>query len=956
MPGRPRLVGRAPEIARLLEHLDAALTGGPKLVLVFGEPGVGKTRLAEELAGIALARGIRTAWGRCVDGGGAPAYWPWRQLLRSEAAAGVPINTPPALSRILPGPGLDELAPAADDDVQERFALFEAARAYIEAAAGGGLVLFLDDAHWADTPSLLLLLHLTRYAASVPLLMVATARDLAAEPDRLSPMLADLVREGATVSLRLAGLDPAGVRDCLADLAGDEVADGLAARVHALTGGNPFLVRELGRTLLESDGTGEGAVPPGVRATVDQRLRRLAPDVRRVLQAAAVLRGEVGLPVIARMLDVPLAGALDRAAECVRAGLLHAGSDPDSVRFSHALIREAVVAGLAPADRLSLQRRAARSLEASYQGRLEPLLPEVARLWAAVAVGDERATAAAWSRRAADAAMRALAFEAAAPQYARAVELARGAVPEEELAGLLLAHARSLFQAADFASCLEVCRELTDVAWALHRPELAAETALVITDVGEPTLNRQLGDWAARALAALPEGATALRARLLAQRAHGGVYAGEDRADLERWSRQALALAEECGERQALVGALGARHLVCSSSEGLVEQVAVAARMCEVGRAGHSLPILMWGLVWAAEASFALGDFPATGSVLPELAMCVDRIKLPIGRWHLLRLRAALAQATGRLAEANDLARRAREELTGDLHQPGVEANMALLVIIGHHTGDPAEGPQVPDVPDYAPRPFATFFLVAGSWILLERGDTEAAAQRFARAGPPEEWTFPPMLQVVGLAHGIATAVALGHASVVQAAYERALVHRSAHAAPVVGAAASFGPMALYLGVAAGFLGQHDAAIDHLQAAFDGATASGALGFRVESAVQLASALLGRSGPGDLGRAGALLAQAREEADSLGMAPWADRSRRLLRGIGGASGSPGPALSHREAEVAGLVAQGMSNRQIAEALVLSERTAENHVAHIMTKLGFSSRAQIAAWVVSRAVK
>jgi DNA-binding NarL/FixJ family response regulator len=157
------------------------------------------------------------------------------------------------------------------------------------------------------------------------------------------------------------------------------------------------------------------------------------------------------------------------------------------------------------------------------------------------------------------------------------------------------------------------------------------------------------------------------------------------------------------------------------------------------------------------------------------------------------------------------------------------------------------------------------------------------------------------------------------------------------------------GPAERYLGSAAAYLGMHDDAVADLEAAAHACAANGATGFHVEARCELATALARRAGPGDLARARAIAADVAKEAESLGMVPWAGRARRLVAQLDDARAEP---LTPREREVAALVAEGLTNREIAQRLYLSERTAQNHVQHILTKLGLPNRGQIAVWTTA----
>jgi ATP/maltotriose-dependent transcriptional regulator MalT len=236
------IVGRRWELDALRAWLAAARDGRGRLVLCAGEPGIGKTRLAQELSGMALAAGVAVAWGRAVEAEGAPAFWPWRQVLRSLGA------------------DPDLALGGAVESPEDRFGVVEEVTDAVHGAAraGSGLVVILDDVHWADEPSLLVLRHLGDHLAGARLLVLTTLRD--GEPaSALRRMLPDLLRSPAVERLDLRGFDLAEVGEQLSRTAGvGSPAD--ARTVLEVTGGNPLFVREVARAM--ADGTWRPDRPP----------------------------------------------------------------------------------------------------------------------------------------------------------------------------------------------------------------------------------------------------------------------------------------------------------------------------------------------------------------------------------------------------------------------------------------------------------------------------------------------------------------------------------------------------------------------------------------------------------------------------------------------------------------------------------------------------------------------
>jgi DNA-binding SARP family transcriptional activator len=346
-PPRGIFVGREQELSELLAGLADALAGGGRLFLLRGEPGIGKSRLAEEVIAQARARGAQVLVGRCWEAGGAPAYWPWVQALRAY----IECTTPDALRSELGAHGayltqllpelrelLPELSePPALESESARFRLFEAALLFLRrAAAARPVVLVLDDLHAADQPSLLFLQFVARELAESRILIIGAYRDVdptLAEP--LTTALVELGREPTTRTIALTGLDESDVERFIELTANDVAAVELAVAVHAETEGNPLFVGEIVRLLAAEGKLGdisELAIPQSVRDVIGRRLRHLSDESNRVLVLASVLGREFDLNALSGVAAVSEDELLETLDEAMTARVV---SDvPDSPRRS----------------------------------------------------------------------------------------------------------------------------------------------------------------------------------------------------------------------------------------------------------------------------------------------------------------------------------------------------------------------------------------------------------------------------------------------------------------------------------------------------------------------------------------------------------------------------------------------------------------------------------------------
>jgi DNA-binding CsgD family transcriptional regulator/tetratricopeptide (TPR) repeat protein len=950
------MVGRDRELARVTGLLNDALAGRGRLVLCTGEAGIGKTRLAEELAAVASARGVPVAWARATDRDSLPPYGLWRLVL-AEAAVG-------SGSAADPWPAVFGAADlGSESSVAQRFALFaEVRRRLAQAAEGSGLLLVLDDLQWADEASAVLLAEVVRQLRGTRILVFATYRD---SPQGVLPRLS---AEANTERVDLHGLPADAVGDLLL-AAGLEASPEQAHRVYGETGGNPFLVRELGlelaRTLTEPTLTGL-SVPGRVLEATAYRLTQLSAEARAVLQAAAVAGNSFSAGVVARMLDVPVLSLLGPLSEGAAAGFLVTGHQ----RFSHALVSSAVVARLSAEEQRRLHTAAADAIEALYEGQVRLHLADIARHRVEAArPGDraDRARAVAACEAAARVAWDALAFEEAVRLYRQALSVGEGELGEADWSRLELALAAALHRGGDLPGAQETATRAGRRAERRRDRLVLARTTLVMEATGVPEWDGEICRFCEQALSDSGAGddlPDELRARVSARYAQALVYRGEyDRAGPV--SRDALAAAEAAGDPATLVETLRARQLACCAPEGLAERIVLAGRMLAAAETLGSAWAEMWARLWRIDTLFETGQLRLVQRELTDLGSCLDRFASPVGQWHYLHVGATLALATGRFAEAARLAREAFKVFS-DMGHPGAIGGLCVILSqSGLHTGldrsglaeafDLVPAQLRPEAVDTTQGVATIFPALTLAMIRLSQGDRAGAEAAYALAGPIRSWTPSPGLRLSAWGHALAVTIGLDRTEDIEFLASRFEPFRGQHAANGAGAGVYMGPVELQLGLAAAALGHLDAAASDLAAAVSICDANGACGYAVQARVELAAVLTRR---GDLTRARAMQDAAAGEASRLGMEPFTERiaalripelripELRARRPVSAGGDSP---LSPRELEVARLVARGLTNKQIGEALFVAERTAENHVQHILVKLGFSNRSQIAAW-------
>jgi DNA-binding CsgD family transcriptional regulator/tetratricopeptide (TPR) repeat protein len=958
------MVGRDRELARLMLLLDDALAGGGRLVLCTGEAGIGKTRLAEEAAASAGARGVPVAWARAADAGSLPPYGLWRLVLDEPAVRGADDDPSGAglWSRVFGDAERPAVAEGADSGSDQRFAMFaEVRRRLVQAASTGGLLLVLDDLQWADEASAVLLADVVRQLRGTRILVLATYRESAASGDTSAGLLPRLSADTNTERVDLGGLPAGAVGDMLL-AAGLPASAEAAGAVRSETGGNPFLVRELARMLAEQRRGGQGReggsapVPGRVAEATAHRLAQLSDPARALVQTAAVAGTNFSAGVVAAILDVPVLALLGPLDECLAAGFLVAGDRPGDHRFSHALVRSAVAARLSAAEQRRLHAAAADAIEALYEGRLELHLADVARHRVEASLPGDRTEAVAACEAAADVAAESLAFEEAVRLYRQALSVGEGEIGENDRSRLELALAAALHRSGDLPGSQETAAGVGRRAERRRDRGLLARTALVMEATGVPEWDGEICRICEQALAGddLP---ASLRARVSSRYAQALVYRGEyDRAG--QVSRDALAVAGSTEDPVALVDALRARQLACCAPDGVAERAVLASRMLAAADAAGSAWLELWGRLWRIDTLFETGQLRSVRRELADLEGCVERLPGPLARWHFVETSATLALATGRFSEATQLAWQAFKVFTDMGHPVAFGGCSSILGQAGLHIGfgrsglielwDQLPAHLRPDAVDTTRGVGTVFPALTLALIRLHTGDRAAAEAAYALAGPVRSWTPVPALRMAAWAHGLAVAIRLGRLEDIEFLAARFEPFRGQHVANGAGPGAYMGPVELPLGQAAAALGRLDPAVEDLRTAASICDANGARGYAVQARIELAAALTRRQAPGDRDEALAVLAAAAREAGQLGMVPFTEWIEQLQARLTAAPTGDSP-LSPRELEVARLVGRGLTNKQIGQQLYVSERTAENHVQHILTKLGLRNRSQIAAW-------
>ncbi len=893
---RSAFVGRSGELVRLREAWDAVSRGELQAFLVGGEPGIGKTRLAAEFARVTHAAGAAVLLGRCYEER-LVAYQPLVEALRPLLAKAEG-RLREELRPLVPGLSGAELdSPGtADGPDAARFRLFEAVReALASASRERPVLLVLEDLHWADDSTLLLLAHVLRAPDPGRLLVVGTYRDAELGPDHpLADLLADLRRERVGERIVLRGLGKAEVAELIGAALGEEAPPALAHRVHRETEGNPFFVEEILRHVEESgvvDGgrwdVAELGVPEGVKEVIGRRVSRLGADAAKVLAVASVLGREFRLGELDWLVDdlteERLLGALEQG---LRASLIREERGRGGCYdFAHALVREAVYEGLTAGRRRQLHLRAAETLERRFGDRPDRLGELAHHLFQSASPATAR-HAADYAERAGELALSQLAYEEAAVQFDRALQaldlLDRPAGLKR--AEILLALGDAYMRAGEREEGRRAFSQAAAAGRALDRPELLAHAALGYGGIGVTiaTPDQKVVGLLEEALATLGRGDDGLRARLLARLAVEATQAAPDRS--ESLSADAIGLARPKGDARTLVETLSARHLALPGPGHVKERLEIADEMVALAASVGDRVAELQGRHWRVLDVFQLGDVAALERELEAYTRLAEDARLLVYEWYAPMWEATLAIFRGRLDEAKRFWSRALE-----LGRRAQDANAEIFFRSVEKYYLPLEQGRAAEMDlDWlrkeATRPEVTWvYRTAVARILAECGRLDAAKIEFEMVAADG---FAAIRRDVhffaGLAEWAVICSSLGDGARAEEVYDLYLPYRALNIVHVRGHYC-YGSAEHYLGLLAAMLLRWPVAVEHFEAALESYRRWAARPYVSRTLCAYAEMLLARNEPGDRDRARSLAREAFETAEQVNAKNLVERARAATR-------------------------------------------------------------------------
>ena len=884
-------VGRRGEIDRLRHYLERATEGNRQLVLLEGEPGIGKTRLAMEFMELCESEGSLALYGRC-DAETLVPYQPFVEALRRyvarapEQAGAWRAQHGAELGRVIP-----ELAGAGDTpggpEEEERYRLFDAVSEVLnDIARHQPVVLVLDDLHWADKPTLLMLRQMVRAAGESPLLIVATIRDTE-RPTALVDMLVQLRREHYFDRIELSGLDEADATALIGEFGPQGIPEHVNRALWEETKGNPFfleeMVRHLGTTTPHPDGNGSAwplELPEGIREVIGRRLATLSERAGQLLTTAAVMGREFRVEVLEAVSDLDEDELDEVIEESVAAQVItEVPGVYGRCSFTHALIRQTLYDGLTATRRARLHLRVAEALE-----QLDADAAELAYHFSLAPPARGAPKAVEYAESAARRATGVLAYEEAARLYAVALG-ALEQVPDgaEHRCRLLLALGHAQTKAGDTVEAHATFRAAADTARALGSAPLLAQAALGYGAPGQMAggiVDDELVALLEEALEAVGDSDPALRSRLVGRLAIELSFS-EARERRTALSSEAVELARQVGDPRGLGFALVARHWSLWGPGNVQERLEAANDLLGLAESSGDERLAIAGHRWRMIDLLELGDIDAVDIEIDAYAQIAEQRRrlsdsLYVHIYRAMRLLLAgefdAAEAEGYAAVT--LGNRVQDPNTGN-------ATLLQACTMRRERGrlERLEGPV---------RAYAERFHAIPGWVcvlahLLADTGRHDEAREILDNFAADDFRGLPLdgIWLGAMGYLAETAAILGDATHAQVLHDMLEPYADRNVA-IGWASACTGSAARHLGLLADLLGKRQQAIAYFETALAMNERMRARPWVANTQVELARVLSQQTAGRE--RAGELLESAIGEAQRLGMPRLVERAEAVRSG------------------------------------------------------------------------
>lgn len=962
------IVGRARELDLFRAAFARMLAGRRQLVLISGEPGIGKTRCAEALADVAEDQGALVLWGRCREEAGAPPYWPWVQILRAyvdassldevrlnmgAAAKDIAALVPELLDSSHASP---QTAGAMADSSPARFRTFDAIRQFFhQATQQVPITLVLDDLHWADTPSLSLLEFLDQELLSSRLLIVATYRD--GDASRKTPLqntLGGICRDPGVQRVQLTGLSQSAIGQVAERLCDVSLSDSAVKLIYQRTDGNPLFAIELIKVLMdESAGAAIAAtpakIPAGVRETIGRRLVRLSDRCNELLCVAAVHGRQFTAREIAVAVDEDVQRVLTMLEPAAQAGILQANVETSGgYQFTHGLIRETIYEDLPTVDRLRMHGRAGDALVAVHSAHLEPALTQIAHHYHQAASVGYAEQAVVYALRAAESAVRMHAHEDALLHYDRAIETLKsgGLIHDERLARAYVLKGSALRQLGQIDRSIDVLLEAVNRTRVSGSAELLVDVLMFLAMTSQHVAQQHIVPMLERALTLLPAADSVARAKALATLAFAQ-RTSVDKSRIQLLVDEALSMASRSCDGAARCACFNLTIMALRGNpQSLQRRLLLGQEYIAVARSTGSSELLAEAYQWQTLHYFEAGHLDALETQLDQYTSLgaarsgLHEYWAGSYRVTLALLRGEWTDVENRIEELLEIGTKTRR---GDADGVYGAQMFALNRDLGRLH---ALAPQIKEIAASHPKRMwepGLMLICAEIGLLAEaRSIFDRLVEHDCRAICRDD------MFVACLVFCAQTCCALGD-SVHAATLYRLLLPYARQTAnhPT---AVCFGSTELYLAMLACTANRPDLAPEHFDHAVTLNRAMRAWPYLARTLHRYGVFLLARPTDAEKRMGFQQLREAEELARRLGMARLVVDIDAVLHVRDGGVVFPDD-LTAREVEVLRLLAIGRTNKDVSLVLSISLNTVATHVRNILNKTQCANRTEAATYAI-----